>query len=146
MIYSTEGRSPDAGRELVGNKGGTDTDYIRVLGFRSGTRLGGRIADPNKWSVQLPLHIVLPGPDTLPSGCAWSWQPLHHPQECFCWSQGWRKPLWQDRLVKLKQGERNLSEGPARSKMAQIDPPICCLVRGELPLSWWSVVCGQIGE
>ena len=47
MIYSTEGRSPDTGREPVGNEGGTDTDYIWVLGFRLETRLGGRIADPN---------------------------------------------------------------------------------------------------
>ena len=47
MIYSTEGRSPDAGQELVRNEGGTDTDYIWVLRFRLETRLGGRIADPN---------------------------------------------------------------------------------------------------
>ena len=37
MIHSTEGRSPDAGREPVGNEGEIDTDYIRVLGFHSGT-------------------------------------------------------------------------------------------------------------
>ena len=29
MIYSTEGRSPDAGQEPVGNEGEIDTDYIR---------------------------------------------------------------------------------------------------------------------
>ena len=29
VIYSTEGRSPDAGQEPVGNEGEIDTDYIR---------------------------------------------------------------------------------------------------------------------
>ena len=29
VIYSMEGRSPDAGREPVGNEGEIDTDYIR---------------------------------------------------------------------------------------------------------------------
>ena len=56
MIYSMEGRNLDAGREPVGNEGGTDTDYIWVLGFRSGTRLGGRIADPN---ITLPPGNIL---------------------------------------------------------------------------------------
>ena len=71
-MYSTGEISPEARQKPVGNEGEIGTDYIRVLGFHSGTRLGGRIADPNSQIIILPRFFQHNGPvkgQALNDGC-----------------------------------------------------------------------------